>query len=128
MQKQKKGKIINIPSNVARRNPNYIHYVTSNRALIAMTRAMRASWASEYLRANTVSPGFVVTKAVRSMRNTKNSAPTAQHQAFPSRNDLVGTVLSCRRRKRLMTGQLLNVDGGFIRRMRILFWLISPQQ
>jgi len=41
MQKQKRGKIINVSSNVALTgNPNYIHYVTSKGALIAMTRAM----------------------------------------------------------------------------------------
>jgi 3-oxoacyl-[acyl-carrier protein] reductase len=41
MQKHNKGKIINISSNVALTgNPNYIHYVTSKGAIIAMTRAM----------------------------------------------------------------------------------------
>ena len=41
MQKQKKGKIVNISSNVALTgNPNYIHYVTSKGAIIAMTRDM----------------------------------------------------------------------------------------
>ena len=41
MQKQNKGKIINISSGTALNgSPNYIHYVTSKGAIIAMTRAM----------------------------------------------------------------------------------------
>jgi NAD(P)-dependent dehydrogenase (short-subunit alcohol dehydrogenase family) len=63
MQKQKKGKIINISSNVALTgNPNYIHYVTSKGALIAMTRAMARELGDWNICVNTVSPGFVVTE------------------------------------------------------------------
>jgi len=57
MQKQKKGKIINISSNVALTgNPNYIHYVTSKGALIAMTRAMARELGDYDICVNTVSP------------------------------------------------------------------------
>ena len=61
MQKQKKGKIINISSNVALTgNPNYVHYVTSKGALIAMTRAMARELGEYNICVNTVSPGCVV--------------------------------------------------------------------
>ena len=63
MQKQKKGKIVNISSNVALTgNPNYIHYVTSKGAIIAMTRAMARELGDWNTFVNTVSPGFVVTE------------------------------------------------------------------
>ena len=63
MQKQKKGKIVNISSNVALTgNPNYIHYVTSKGAIIAMTRAMARELGDWNICVNTVSPGFVVTE------------------------------------------------------------------
>lgn len=63
MQKQKRVKIINVSSNVALTgNPNYIHYVTSKGALIAMTRAMARELGDWNICVNTVSPGFVVTE------------------------------------------------------------------
>jgi NAD(P)-dependent dehydrogenase (short-subunit alcohol dehydrogenase family) len=63
MQRQRKGKIVNISSNVALTgNPNYIHYVTSKGALIAMTRAMARELGDWNICVNTVSPGFVVTE------------------------------------------------------------------
>ena len=56
------GKIINISSNVALTgNPNYIHYVTSKGAIIAMTRAMARELGDWNICVNTVTPGFVVT-------------------------------------------------------------------
>ena len=60
MQKQKSGKIINISSNVALTgNPNYIHYVTSKGALIAMTRAMAKELGDWNVCVNSVCPGYI---------------------------------------------------------------------
>jgi NAD(P)-dependent dehydrogenase (short-subunit alcohol dehydrogenase family) len=116
MQKQKKGKIINISSNVALTgNPNYIHYVTSKGALIAMTRAMARELGDWNICVNTVSPGFVVTEgrqvdpAYEKLRAQQRSIKRSQVE-----NDLVGTVLFLSSPESdFMTGQLLNVDGGF---------------
>ena len=56
MQNEKRGKIINISSNVALTgNPNYIHYVTSKGAIIAMTRAMARELGDYNICVNTVS-------------------------------------------------------------------------
>jgi NAD(P)-dependent dehydrogenase (short-subunit alcohol dehydrogenase family) len=95
MQKQKKGKIINISSNVALTgNPNYIHYVTSKGALIAMTRAMARELGDWNICVNTVSPGFVVTEGrqvdpkYEKLRAQQRSIKRSQVE-----NDLVGTVL-----------------------------------
>ena len=115
MQKQKKGKIINISSSVALSgNPNYIHYVTSKGALIAMTRAMARELGEYNICVNTVSPGFTVTEGrqvdpeYERVRNQARSIKRTQVEA-----DVVGTVLFLASSDSdFMTGQLLNVDGG----------------
>src|SRR6266850_2292721 len=115
MQKQKSGKIINISSNVALTgNPNYIHYVTSKGALIAMTRAMARELGDYNICVNTVSPGFVVTEgrqvdpAYEKVRAQQRSINRSQVET-----DLVGTVLFLSSpASDFMTGQLLNVGGG----------------
>jgi 3-oxoacyl-[acyl-carrier protein] reductase len=116
MQKQKQGKIINISSNVALTgNANYIHYVTSKGALIAMTRAMARELGDYNICVNTVTPGFVVTEgrqvdpAYEKVRAQQRSIKRTQVEA-----DLVGTVLFLSSPESdFMTGQLINVDGGF---------------
>jgi NAD(P)-dependent dehydrogenase (short-subunit alcohol dehydrogenase family) len=116
MQKQKHGKIINISSNVALTgNPNYIHYVTSKGAIIAMTRAMARELGGWNICVNTVSPGFVVTEGrqvdpeYEKIRAQQRSLKRTQVE-----NDLVGTVLFLSSAESdFMTGQLLNVDGGY---------------
>ena len=116
MQKQKQGKIVNISSNVALTgNPNYIHYVTSKGALIAMTRAMARELGDYNICVNTVSPGFVVTEGrqvdpeYEKIRAQQRSIKRSQVE-----NDLVGTALFLSSAESdFMTGQLLNVDGGY---------------
>ncbi|HEX5023304.1 MAG TPA: 3-oxoacyl-ACP reductase family protein [Candidatus Binatia bacterium] len=116
MQKQKRGKIINISSNVALTgNPNYIHYVTSKGAIIAMTRAMARELGDWNICVNTVSPGFVVTEGrqvdpeYEKIRAQQRSLKRSQVET-----DLVGTVLFLSSSESdFMTGQLLNVDGGY---------------
>jgi NAD(P)-dependent dehydrogenase (short-subunit alcohol dehydrogenase family) len=116
MQKQKKGKIINISSNVALTgNPNYIHYVTSKGAIIAMTRAMARELGDYNICVNTVSPGFVITEGrqvdpeYEKIRAQQRSIKRSQVEG-----DLMGTVLFLASPDSdFMTGQLLNVDGGF---------------
>ncbi|HEU5464630.1 MAG TPA: 3-oxoacyl-ACP reductase family protein [Candidatus Binatia bacterium] len=116
MQKQQGGKIINISSNVALTgNPNYIHYVTSKGALIAMTRAMARELGDWNICVNTVSPGFVVTEGRKvDPEYEKARAQQRSIKRTQVEQDLVGTVLFLASAESdFMTGQLLNVDGGF---------------
>ncbi len=116
MQKQSRGKIINISSNVALTgNPNYIHYVTSKGALIAMTRAMAREVGDWSICVNTVSPGFVVTEGRKvDPEYEKVRAQQRSLKRTQVENDLVGTVLYLASTDSdFMTGQLLNVDGGY---------------
>ena len=99
MQKQQGGKIINV----------------SKGALIAMTRAMARELGDWNICVNTVSPGFVVTEGRKvdpeyeKIRAQQRSIKRSQVE-----NDLVGTVLFLSSPESdFMTGQLLNVDGGF---------------
>ena len=112
MQKQKSGKIINISSNVALTgNPNYIHYVTSKGALIAMAREL-GDW---NICVNTMSPGFVVTEGRQvDPEYEKVCAQQRSIKRSQVENDLVGKVLYLLSPESdFMTGQLLNVDDGF---------------
>jgi len=116
MQRQQGGKIINVSSNVALTgNPNYIHYVTSKGALIAMTRAMARELGDWNICVNTVSPGFVVTEGRKvDPEYEKIRAQQRSIKRTQVENDLVGTVLFLSSPESdFMTGQLLNVDGGF---------------
>lgn len=115
MQKQNRGKIINISSSVALTgNPNYIHYVTSKGGVIAMTRAMARELGDYRICVNAVSPGFTITEGrqvdpeYERIRNEARSIKRTQVEA-----DVVGTVLFLASPDSdFMTGQLLNVDGG----------------
>lgn len=115
MIKRPKGKIINIASGVALGgNPNYIHYVTSKGAVIAMTRAMARELGDYGICVNTVAPGFTVTEGrqvdpeYERKRNEMRCFKRSQVEA-----DVVGTVLFLASSESdFMTGQLLVVDGG----------------
>jgi len=115
MKQQSKGKIINISSGTALNGgQNYIHYVTSKGALIAMTRAMAREVGDYNICVNTVSPGFVVTegRAVDPGFSANRVANRALKRVQVE-NDLVGTVMFLASSESdFMTGQLLNVDGG----------------
>jgi NAD(P)-dependent dehydrogenase (short-subunit alcohol dehydrogenase family) len=115
MKQRGKGKIINISSGTALNGgQNYIHYVTSKGALIAMTRAMAREVGDYNICVNTVSPGFVVTegRAVDPAFSANRVANRALKR-IQVENDLVGTVLFLASSESdFMTGQLLNVDGG----------------
>jgi NAD(P)-dependent dehydrogenase (short-subunit alcohol dehydrogenase family) len=96
-------------------NPNYIHYVTSKGAIIAMTRAMARELGDWNICVNTVSPGFVVTEGRKvDPEYEKVHAQQRSLKRSQVENDLVGTVLYLSSPESdVMTGQLLNVDGGF---------------
>ena len=116
MKQQGKGKIINISSGTALNGgQNYIHYVTSKGALIAMTRAMAKEVGDFNICVNTVSPGFVVTEGrqvdpeYEKVRAQQRSLKRSQVET-----DLVGTIMYLASPESdFMTGQLLNVDGGY---------------
>lgn len=115
MKKQPKGKIINIASGVALNGtPNYVHYVSSKGAVIAMTRAMARELGDYGICVNTVAPGFVVTEGRQVV--AQQVQKTNEQRCFKRiqvESDLAGTVLFLASQDSdFMTGQLLMVDGG----------------
>lgn len=115
MIKQGKGKIINVSSSVALSgNPNYIHYVGSKGAVIAMTRAMARELGDYNIGVNTIAPGFTVTEGRQvdpEYERIRNEARCFKRTQVEG--DLVGTVLFLASPDSdFMTGQLLLVDGG----------------
>src|SRR5712692_7779918 len=115
MKQQGKGKIINISSGTALNgNPNYIHYVTSKGAIIAMTRAMARELGDYGICVNTVAPGFVVTEGRQvDAEQVRRSNEQRCFKRTQVEADLVGTVIFLASSESdFMTGQLLVVDGG----------------
>ncbi len=115
MIKQGKGKIVNVSSSVALSgNPNYIHYVGSKGAVIAMTRAMARELGDYNIGVNTIAPGFTVTEGRQvdpDYERVRNEARCFKRTQVEG--DLVGTVLFLASLDSdFMTGQLLLVDGG----------------
>ncbi len=115
MKKRGKGKIINISSGVALNgSPNYIHYVSSKGAVIAMTRGMARELGDYGICVNAVAPGFTVTEGravdpeYERKRNEVRSIKRTQVEG-----DIVGTVLFLASADSdFVTGQTLSVDGG----------------
>jgi len=115
MKKQSKGKIINISSGVALNGtPDYVHYVSSKGAVIAMTRAMARELGDYGICVNTIAPGFVVTEGRNvTPEQVKRSNERRCFKRSQVEGDLVGTVLFLASSESdFITGQLLSVDGG----------------
>jgi len=115
MKSRPNGKIINISSGVALNgNPNYIHYVSSKGAVMAMTRAMARELGDYGICVNTVAPGFVVTEGRKvDAEQVRRSNEQRCFKRTQVEADLVGTVIFlASSESAFMTGQLLVVDGG----------------
>jgi NAD(P)-dependent dehydrogenase (short-subunit alcohol dehydrogenase family) len=115
MKERPKGKIINISSSVALNGTaNYIHYVASKGAVIAMTRAMARELGDYGICVNSVAPGFVVTEGREvDPEQVRRSNQTRAFKRTQVEGDLVGTIVFLASPESdFMTGQLLVVDGG----------------
>lgn len=118
MQKQKKGKIINMSSTtVLEGRPNYLHYVSSKAGVIGLTRAMAREVGDWNINVNAITPGATDTGIPRdSVSPQQQQAMIAQRcikrKEVPQ--DLVGTVMFLASEESdFISGQVINVDGGF---------------
>jgi NAD(P)-dependent dehydrogenase (short-subunit alcohol dehydrogenase family) len=115
MKDRRGGKIINIASGSPLiGNPNYIHYVASKGAVIAMTRAMARELGAYGICVNTLAPGLVMTEGRKYDReHAKKISDQRSIKRDQVESDLVGTVVFLASSESdFMTGQLLVVDGG----------------
>jgi len=113
------GSIINIASlQSTRAFPNSIPYGASKGGVAQLTRAMAEAWSSKGIRTNAIAPGFFPTELTQAVFDDSAKAAANAAQTCMGRNgeldDLVGPVLFlCSSASAYVTGQVLNVDGGF---------------
>jgi len=120
MKEQKSGSIINISSGTWLVGiPYLLDYVTSKAAVVGFTRALAREIGEHGIRVNAISPGFTMTEASKTMKGAPpEMARILAEQTSLKRSqqpeDLVGAcVFLASDDANFITGQLLNVDGGF---------------
>ena len=120
MLKQKKGRIINMGSNYGSVADLYFSaYCSSKAAVIHLTRALALEWAKEGIRVNSVSPAATRTEMTKA-RLADPSLQSHYQFHFPvgrvlETEDLVGAVIYLASdASEMVTGQNLNVDGGYL--------------
>jgi NAD(P)-dependent dehydrogenase (short-subunit alcohol dehydrogenase family) len=121
MMEQKKGKIINIASNVARVGgaPFFMPYACGKGAIYTMTHALARALGPSNINVNAIGPGFTATEASLDMSGEDKSFNTAiSGQSIPRREepqDLVGAVLFLASPDSdFISGQVIYVDGGTV--------------
>lgn len=118
MQKNGRGKIINISSGTALRGaPMFPHYVSSKGAIIAQTRAVSRELAADNIHMNTIIIGLTESEGVKDHSQLGMArAPTLAMRAIQREmlpEDLAGTILFLASEDSdFITGQSINVDGG----------------
>jgi len=118
MQKQGKGKIVNISSGrVFEGTPNRLHYTTSKAGVIGLTRALATELGDYNIAVNAITPGFTLsdsqlaTAGAYLQRNDHLEGRVFKRHQVP--DDLVGTVMFLiSDASDFITGQTINVDGG----------------
>lgn len=110
------GSIVNIASaTVFSGSPQWMHYVASKGAVIAMTRVMAKELGGDNIRANIIAPGFTLTEA--SYGHMADARSYGVDRAALKRNaevdDITGGVLYLASNlSAFVTGQTLIIDGG----------------
>ncbi len=116
MKAQKRGKIVNVTSSTFfKGNENFLHYVSSKGAVVAMTRSLARELGDYYINVNAIAPGQTMSEA-NLKRGEETDARSLRVRLLKRRllpEDLVGTVIYLSSSdSEMMTGQVLLVDGG----------------
>jgi 3-oxoacyl-[acyl-carrier protein] reductase len=111
------GRIVNVSSTtVLTGRPNYLHYITSKSAMIAMTRSMSRELGPYNVTVHLFWPGAVETEIDRPSVSGSMFQELATRQALPrpaTMDDFTGAVLFlCSDDAEYMTGQALVANGG----------------
>jgi 3-oxoacyl-[acyl-carrier protein] reductase len=117
MRRQGAGRIINISSAVVwMGRPNYLHYVASKGAVVAMTRAMARELGDFGITVNAVTPGATFTEIPRATVTPEQREAMVRLMCLKrpeEPKDLVGTIVFLASDDAaFITGQTINVDGG----------------
>jgi NAD(P)-dependent dehydrogenase (short-subunit alcohol dehydrogenase family) len=96
-------------------------YTSSNAAIVSLTQTLAREFGKDSIRVNAVAPGMVITPRQIALWLTQEGISRhLERQCIPQAlepDDIVGSVLFlASNASRMMTGQTLIVDGGYIAR------------
>jgi 3-oxoacyl-[acyl-carrier protein] reductase len=112
------GKVVNVSSaTVWTGRGGYLHYVASKAALIGLTRSLASEVGPRGVRVNAITPGSTETEVERATITRSARQAMAEQTALRSiqtPDDLADVVVFlCAPGSDFITGQTINVDGGF---------------
>lgn len=119
MQAQGKGKVVNISSGtVLRGEPSgLVHYIASKMAVVGLTRALARELGAHNICVNAISPGMSRADDIPGVQPSDVVLQIEREQCLRGTGrpeNLVGAVLFlCSTDSDFVTGQLINVDGGW---------------
>jgi len=92
-------------------------YVASNAGIVGLTRALARDWGPRGIRVNAITPGWVMTVKQKALWATPDAlAEFMKNQCLKQHldpDDIAGAALFLASDlSRMMTGQVMNVDGG----------------
>ena len=118
MMKARYGKIVNISSVVGRiGNVGQANYSASKGGVIALTKTVAKEFASRNITCNAIAPGYISTPMTDAL---PQAAKDAFLQYIPLKRagrpeDVAnGVFFFCQSESDYITGQVMNVDGGFV--------------
>jgi len=110
------GAIVNVASaTVFSGSPQWMHYVASKGAVIAMTRSMARELGDDKIRVNVIAPGFTLTEAsLGLMEDAASYGVTrgALKRASDPEDMVGGALYLASKLAGFVTGQTLIIDGG----------------
>ena len=110
------GAVVNVASaTVFSGSPEWLHYVASKGAVIAMTRAMAREMGDAGVRVNVIAPGFTLTEASLGLMDDAASYGVTRGalKRASQPEDMVGAALYLASPLAgFVTGQTLIIDGG----------------
>ena len=116
MVKQRWGRIINISSDASKiGNPGQTNYVASKSAIEGLTRSLANEVAARNVTVNCISPGFINTKMLESIDQSKleNMTKNIPCGRIGEPEDIANAVFFlASEESSYITGQVLHVNGG----------------